>query len=332
LSGTGDVLERAVAALRAGGLVALPTETVYGLAVDAENELAVRRLFAVKGRPVDHPVIVHVAGVDALGGWARAVPPAARALAEAFWPGPLTLVLPRTGRAHDLVTGGQDTVGVRVPAHPLALSVLAAFGGGLAAPSANRFGRVSPTTAAHVADDLGSDVDVVLDGGPCAVGIESTIVDLAGDPEVPRILRSGAITRDDVARVTGRRVRMAGGAGGDGGVRAPGMLAAHYAPRAGVELVSAEEAGPRAAALGGRRVVLVAPPEVSAPALTLARRIDAPSDPEGFARRLYAMLREADARGAEVALVVPPASSGAGEAVRDRLRRAAAGGGGGAGG
>jgi L-threonylcarbamoyladenylate synthase len=305
LSGTGDVLARAVAVLRAGGLVALPTETVYGLAVDAENELAVRRLFAVKGRPVDHPVIVHLADGDALSAWARAVPPAARALAEAFWPGPLTLVLPRTGRAHDLVTG---------------------------APSANRFGRVSPTTADHVVDDLGPDVDLVLDGGPCAVGIESTIVDLAGDPEVPRILRSGAITRDDVARVTGRRVRMAGGAGGGGGVRAPGMLAAHYAPRAGVELVSAEEAGPRAQALGGRRVVLVAPPDVPAPALTLARRIDAPSDPDGFARRLYAMLREADARGAEVALVVPPAASGAGEAVRDRLRRAAAGGGGGAGG
>jgi L-threonylcarbamoyladenylate synthase len=321
-------IEHAVAVLRAGGLVALPTETVYGLAADAANELAVRRVFAVKGRPASHPVIVHIAGAAALDEWARDVPDAARRLAAAFWPGPLTLVLPRSERALDVVTGGQDTVALRAPDHPVALAVLRAFGGGLAAPSANRFGHVSPTTAEHVRADLGADVDLVLDGGPCAIGVESTIVDLASDPAAPVILRTGAIGADDVARVLGVAVRVAAAGTDAGGVRAPGMLAAHYAPRAGVELVSADEAGPRAAALAGgpaRRIVLVAPPGVAAPALGPGQRIDAPADPGAFAQRLYAMLREADARGAEVALVVPPPESGLGVAVRDRLRRAAGG-------
>ncbi len=321
-------IERAVAVLRGGGLVALPTETVYGLAADAANEVAVRRVFAVKGRPASHPVIVHVAGVEEIAAWAREVPEAARRLAEAFWPGPLTLVLPRSPRALDVVTGGQDTVALRAPDHPLALAVLRAFGGGIAAPSANRFGHVSPTTADHVRADLGADVDLVLDGGPCAIGVESTIVDLASDPAAPVILRTGAIGADDIARVLGVPVRVAADGPEAGGVRAPGMLAAHYAPRAGVELVSAAEAGPRALALAAgpsRRVVLVAPPEVAAPGLAATARIDAPAEPTEFARRLYAMLREADARGADVALVVPPPESGLGIAVRDRLRRAAAG-------
>ncbi|MEP7216361.1 MAG: L-threonylcarbamoyladenylate synthase, partial [Anaerolineaceae bacterium] len=226
-------IARAVAVLRAGGLIGLPTETVYGLAADAANELAVRRVFAVKGRPASHPVIVHVTGVEALADWAREVPEAALRLAGAFWPGPLTLVLPRTARAGDVVTGGQDTVALRVPSHPLALDVLRAFGGGLAAPSANRFGHVSPTTAQHVRDDLGVEVDFVLDGGPCAIGVESTIVDLATDPAAPVILRTGAVTREDVARVLGGAVRVRDDVA-TGGVRAPGMLAAHYAPRAGV--------------------------------------------------------------------------------------------------
>lgn len=318
-------IDRAVAILRAGGLVGLPTETVYGLAADASNEVAVRRVFAVKGRPAAHPVIVHVAGIEALAEWARVVPDAARELARLYWPGPLTLVLPRTSRASDVVTGGQDTVALRVPAHPIALAVLRAFGGGLAAPSANRFGHVSPTTAAHVTFDLGADVDLVLDGGPCAVGVESTIVDLASDPAAPSILRTGAISRDDVARALGTSVRIADG---DSGVRAPGMLAAHYAPRAGVELVDAHEVAPRLKTLAAppvRRVVLIAPADVAAPGLDAAQRLVVPAAPAGFAHELYARLRDADALAADVALVVPPAATGLGEAVRDRLRRAAAG-------
>ena len=199
-------IKRAAEVLRRGGIVALPTETVYGLAADAENEDAVRQLFAAKGRPADHPVIVHVSGADAFNDWAIEVPDAAHVLARAFWPGPLTLVLKRSARARDIVTGGQDTVGLRAPAHPWMRAVLHAFGGALAAPSANSFGRVSPTTAQHVIDDLGvkprGKVDLVVDGGACPVGIESTIVDVCSDP--PTLLRPGAITRDRLQHAIGR--------------------------------------------------------------------------------------------------------------------------------
>jgi len=336
-----EAVERAARILREGGLVGLPTETVYGLAVDATNEIAVRRMFAVKGRPASHPVIVHVGDASFLDAWSRQVPRVAHALADAFWPGPLTIVLPRSERALDVVTGGQDTVALRVPDHPLALEVLRAFGDGVAAPSANRFGHVSPTTAQHVHDDLGPDVDLVLDGGPCRVGVESTIVDLATDPDRPRILRTGAVLATDVARVlgvpVGVPVGLVPGVPMDGGdpppppeeMRVPGTHDVHYAPRAGVELVSAEEAGPRAAELDRpprRRAVLIAPAGVKAPVLPPEQRLNAPSDPDEFARVLYALLRNADALAADVALVVPPAASGLGEAVRDRLRRAAGGG------
>ena len=326
-------VERAVDILRRGGLVALPTETVYGLAVDASNEVAVRRMFAVKGRPASHPVIVHLAAAEQLGTWARVVPPAALVLARTYWPGPLTLVLPRTDQALDVVTGGQDTVALRVPNHPLALEVLRAFGGGgLAAPSANRFGHVSPTTAGHVRDDLGEDVDLVLDGGPCTVGVESTIVDLATDPDEPRVLRRGAILASDIAGVLGVPVGVAVAEPDPSTppeeMRVPGALEAHYAPRAGVELVTAEEAGLRAEELDRlprRRAVLIAPEHVAAPVLPPEQRLNAPEDPAEFARVLYALLRNADALRADVALVVPPPESGLGEAVRDRLRRAARG-------
>ena len=189
-------IARAVATLRAGGLVAFPTETVYGLGADAANPEALARLYAVKRRPVEHPVIVHLGRADDLDAWARTVPRPARLLAEACWPGPLTLVLERTARVPDAATGGLDTVGLRVPAHPLALELLAEFGGGLAAPSANRFGRVSPTTAAAVSAELGDDVDQILDGGPCAIGVESTIVDCTQGE--PRILREGGIPREQI--------------------------------------------------------------------------------------------------------------------------------------
>ncbi|HSB87363.1 MAG TPA: L-threonylcarbamoyladenylate synthase, partial [Ilumatobacteraceae bacterium] len=190
-------VDRALDVLRAGGLVAIPTETVYGLAADASNPSAVRRIFAVKRRPVDHPLIVHIATSEQLGHWASTIPPAAAVLADACWPGPLTLLVPRAASVIAEVTGGRETVGVRVPAHALTLELLHRFGGGLAAPSANRFGRVSPTTAAHVRADLGDEVDFVLDGGPCPIGVESTIVDCTVDP--PQVLRPGGISNEDIA-------------------------------------------------------------------------------------------------------------------------------------
>ena len=228
---TVDEITRAADALRAGRLVAFPTETVYGLGADASSPDAVHRLFAVKGRPADHPVIVHLGRRDQLGEWAREVPDTAAVLADAFWPGPLTLVVIRAAHVPDAVTGGLETVGLRVPDQPVASALLRAFGGGVAAPSANRFGRVSPTTAADVRADLGDDVDVVLDGGPCRVGIESTIVDCSR-PE-PAILRLGGVPREAIESKLAREVPLLT----DGAVRAPGTLLAHYAPRARVELV-----------------------------------------------------------------------------------------------
>ncbi|MEN9800814.1 MAG: hypothetical protein RL653_4511 [Pseudomonadota bacterium] len=314
----GDTLQRAVEILRAGGVVGLPTETVYGLAADATNELAVRRIFAVKGRPADHPLIVHVASAEAARPWARTWPAEAEALARAFWPGPLTLVLPRTARASDAVTGGQDTVALRVPAHPLARAVLEALGSGVAAPSANRFGGVSPTTAQHVREDLGTDVPLVLDGGPCEVGVESTIVDLSSG--APAVLRPGGITPGQLASVLGRDVPVRGSST----VRVSGSLASHYAPRAGVELVSVQAVRVRAAALRdeGVKVAGLVPESVALPAGV--GRYFLPDDPAGYARGLYAALRDIDAAGYARILVVEPEGGGVGLAVHDRLSRAAA--------
>ncbi len=294
-------LTRAVEILRSGGLVAFPTETVYGLGADASSAPAVARLYRVKSRPVDHPVIVHVAEISGLDEWGCDIPDAARVLAGVFWPGPLTLVVARRADVGaDAVTGGRPTVALRIPAQPVALALLRAFGRAIAAPSANRFGRVSPTTAAHVRHDLGSDVDLVLDGGPCAIGVESTIVDCTmGDV---RILRTGGIPREGVEAMLGRRVEVATTSGG-----APGTLPAHYAPDARVEIVDADDLTRRRAELtdAGRRVVVLAGVE---------------------AAHLYARLREADAAGADVVLAVLPPEDGLGAAVADRLRRAAAAG------
>src|ERR671910_1784 len=243
-------ISRAAVTLRRGGLVAFPTETVYGLGADADNAAALARLYAVKGRPGEHPVIVHVGAPAQLDEWAADVPVAARRLGDALWPGPLTLVVRRAARVLDGVTGGGDTVGVRVPDQPVALALLRAFGGGVAAPSANRFGHVSPTTADDVRADLGDDVDVVLDDGPCAVGVESTIVDCSGTELV--ILRPGGVPRERVEEVSGRSV----GVRGDGLTRAPGTLKSHYAPEATVLVVDREDLAPRATALraAGQRV------------------------------------------------------------------------------
>lgn len=312
---TQDV-DRAAAALAAGGLVGLPTETVYGLAANAEDVAAVARIFAVKGRPADHPLIVHLAGPGQLDDWARAVPPYARRLAEALWPGPLTLILPRTPRAGDHVTGGQDTVGLRAPAHPVARQVLVATGLALAAPSANRFGRVSPTTAAHVLAELGPLLDetrdVILDGGHCAVGVESAILDCTG--EAPVVLRPGAVDEATVREVGGVPVVER-----PSPVRAPGMLTSHYAPRARMLLApDADAAGPLLAPLDG----LLAPADVETPPGVV--RLAAPADAVDYARILYAALREADALGLQQVVAVPPSGNGIALAVADRLARAAA--------
>ena len=297
-----SAIERALAVLRDGGLVAIPTETVYGLAADASNESAVRRIFAVKGRPVDHPLIVHVATPEKLGEWAAEVPAAASVLAATCWPGPLTLLVPRAAHVLDVVTGGRPTVGVRVPAHPLTTELLTAFGGGLAAPSANLFGRVSPTTADHVRADLGDLVDFVLDGGPCPVGVESTIVDCTVDP--PQVLRPGGIATEQIAAILGGVL-----SGPEGPSRAAGMLASHYAPQA--RLLLADSAAEAAALAGAHPGAWV---------------LDLTADLVAYARNLYADLRDADGRGVPVVVAVLPPAAGLGHAIRDRLVKAAASG------
>jgi L-threonylcarbamoyladenylate synthase len=247
-------VESAARVLRAGGLVAFPTETVYGLGADAENARAVGRVFEAKGRPATHPLIVHLARADQLGAWAEDVPEAARLLAERFWPGPLTLVLRRSPRVPLAVTGGLETVALRVPAHPTALALLEAFGGGVAAPSANRFGSISPTTARDVREELGDRVDLVVDGGACHVGVESTIVDVTG--AAPRILRPGGITREDLETALDHAVPT----GAEGSPRAPGQHPSHYAPRARVLLAAPGDVVPESArqqALGRRVGVLL---------------------------------------------------------------------------
>jgi len=318
-SPTDDAVTRAVDALRAGELVAFPTETVYGLGADAASPDAVRRLFAVKGRPADHPVIVHIARAAQLDALARDVPDVARRLADAFWPGALTIVVARDpDRVAPGVTGGRATVGLRVPDHPVAQALLDGFGGGVAAPSANRFGRVSPTTAAHVRADLGDDVGVILDGGPCRVGVESTIVDVTGAE--PAILRVGGVSRAEIESVVGRAVARRT----SGEVAAPGTLESHYAPDASVEVVDAPEVADRARAhaTAGRRAGLLAlTPPGDLPRELLV--LDPPRDVEDYARVLYARLREADEQNLDVLLVVPPADTyGLGAAVADRVWRA----------
>lgn len=352
-------IAKAVAVLGDGGLVAFPTETVYGLGADASNDKAVRRIFALKGRPSGHPLIVHIGDAGKLDLWARDVPASARLLAGACWPGPLTLVLRRSSLVSDVVTGGRDTVGLRVPSHPVALELLSTFGGGVAAPSANRFGRVSPTTAAHVAADLGAEVDLVLDGGPCEVGVESTIVDLTG--EVPMLLRQGGISAEMIEGVIGCAVETEF----VGPVRAPGMPAAHYAPTARVVLIEsgelrgrldlvsgqnrpAEQRGPAREAESRRvRVGVLAPDQVIEGTIGEVRSavrdvaaheesglvvLAAGADARAYAHNLYACLRNADGAGVELLLAVPPSGSPDGAdaalvaAVRDRLTRAAASG------
>jgi L-threonylcarbamoyladenylate synthase len=304
----------AAAVLMAGGLVAFPTETVYGLGADACNAAAVARIYSVKGRPADHPLIVHVASIDGLGQWASDMPDYAIALARDYWPGPMTLVVRRSELAGDFVTGGQDTVGVRVPAHPVALGLLEAFvragGKGVAAPSANRFGNVSPTTAQAVAAELSdylADGDQILDGGACDVGVESTIIDCTGD--APKILRPGAITVEMIQQCTGLTIV---DVAVDGDViRVSGSLDSHYAPVATVVLDQSPVAGQGFIALKD----VVSPDGVV--------RLAAPATHADFARVLYAALRAADQQGLATVVVQQPQGDGIAIAIRDRLKRAA---------
>jgi L-threonylcarbamoyladenylate synthase len=310
----------AVLRLRNGELVAFPTETVYGLGADAGNPDAVRRIFTAKGRPADHPVIVHLYDTSQLAEWARVVPEGARKLAAAFWPGPLTLILPRVVHVDDVVTGGLDSVGLRVPSHPVARALLTAFGGGIAAPSANRFGRISPTTARHVADDLGDAVTMILDGGACDVGIESTIVAFSGDE--PMLLRPGAIGLSDLFRVLGRAPRTRDASA----PRASGTLASHYAPRTPAMLVAANALHAKIAQLGERdEVIAVLARTVVRPADFVDMWIDAPADVAAYAHDLYANLRALDAANVGAILIEAVPHDDAWLAVLDRLTRATRG-------
>jgi L-threonylcarbamoyladenylate synthase len=307
----------AAAILSAGGLVAFPTETVYGLGADASNPQVLRRMFAAKGRPADHPVIVHVRGTEDLRRWTRDIPAMARLLAEHFWPGPLTLVLKRAAGVLDAVTGGQDTVGLRAPSHPIAQRLLRAFGGGIAAPSANRFGRVSPTTAQHVREELGDALDLILDGGPCEVGIESTIMDLSTG--APVLLRPGRIAIPEIEAVVGLPVLRAS----SGSPRAPGTLTAHYAPTVPLVLAPSgdlertvrEARGPVAALARSARPVTS----------SAAQWHVAPAEAQAYAHDLYAALRSLERSGCGLIVVEAPPEAAEWDAVRDRLTRAAAG-------
>lgn len=311
-------IREAAAILRRGDLVAFPTETVYGLGADAENETAMRALFAAKGRPADHPVIVHLADAALVEQYVEEVPEAARKLAAAFWPGPMTLVLRRSARISDLVTGGLETVGLRVPGHPVTHSLLTEFGGPIAAPSANRFGHVSCTRAEHVVEELGDRVELILDGGECKVGVESTIIDVSAKRAA--ILRPGAVTVEQVATV----LRESLAAGSKSSPRVSGSLPSHYAPQARVELVESEEVAARAKALAskGHKVAVIGPAliDVTNHGIEL---LAAPSGDEALAHALYALLRKADEMGCDVVVTSAPEEYGIGAAIADRLRRAA---------
>jgi L-threonylcarbamoyladenylate synthase len=306
-------IAEAVDLLQGGGLLAIPTETVYGLAADARNVDAVARIFALKGRPADHPLIVHIADADQLDDWATAIPEAARKLAAAFWPGPLTLILKKRADVPDVVTGGQDTVGLRCPDHPLTLALLTAFSGGLAAPSANRFGRISPTTAAHVRAEFAADAPSILDGGPCTIGIESTIIDLSQSP--PRILREGHIRHAQLLPFLPELKNEIGNTS----PRVSGSLDAHYAPRTPMRMLT-REALTQAKDTRPRCLLLAL---TALPAGT--EGLSLPADADLYAQGLYAALRQLDAQNATCILIEQPPSGPDWLAVNDRIKRALAG-------
>lgn len=310
LNCTDEVIKKAAQALKAGNLVAFPTETVYGIGADATNERAVGRIYSVKGRPADHPLIIHVSSTSFLQKWTTTIPDYAIALAERFWPGPMTLILPRSQLAKNFITGSQDSVGVRIPAQPISLHLLSEFeklgGQGIAAPSANRFGAVSPTTANDVETELGNFLsmdDQILDGGPCSIGVESTIIDCTNS--TPVILRPGAITIDMVINLVGLVSTL-----NENKMKTSGLVESHYSPKAKVILGTMANFGEGFLAL--RKI----------PTPPGAHRLAAPADIEDYARELYNALRSADDRGIETIVVVPPEGSGLAVAIRDRLIKA----------
>ena len=323
-------IEAAAAILRKGGVVAMPTETVYGLAADASNVEAVKRIFSLKGRPADHPLIVHIASEAQLNYWAREVPESAKLLARQFWPGPLTLILPRSANVSDVITGGQDSVGLRVPDHPVALALLQALGGnvGLAAPSANRYGRISPTTAQHVRDELGDTVDLIIDGGQCQVGLESTIVSCMNDTVT--VLRPGGVPVPAIEAVLQRKVEVLDSTANK--VRVSGSLLSHYAPATPLELVTKENLWQRACELEaqGLRVATLewsAPNEVHLASTVHSEhagivRTSMPANPVAYGQMLYATLRELDQAKFDRLLVEVSPQTAEWLAVADRLKRA----------
>ncbi|RRD55908.1 threonylcarbamoyl-AMP synthase [Comamonadaceae bacterium OH2545_COT-014] len=319
-----EAIESAADALAAGQLVGLPTETVYGLAANAADDAAVRQIFSAKGRPADHPLIVHVASAAQLGAFAASVPGFAQKLIDAFWPGPLTLILPRRPGVAEAAAGGHPSVGLRCPAHPVAQSLLTACAArgvpGLAAPSANRFGRVSPTTAAHVAAEFG-DALRVLDGGPCAVGIESSIIDCTRG--APVLLRPGQLARAEIERVAGQRLLSKEELSAPD-PQTPGTLSAHYAPRAKVRLMDAKMLQTALDVLGAdaKHVALWTRTPVKTPASLPQRRM--PDDAAACAQQLFAVLRGFDDAGVKLIWVETPPDDAAWDGVRDRLQRAAA--------
>lgn len=293
---------RAALILRRGGLVGIPTETVYGLAAHAENSSALRQIFEVKSRPVTHPLILHIDSDSRLDEWSREISPAARELGRLLWPGPLTMLLYRSSRVSNLVTGGRDTVAIRVPDHTIALNLLSQLDSAVAAPSANRFGKVSPTTAQHVLTDLGSDVDLILDGGPCSIGVESTIVDMT--KPIPQLLRPGGISVSRIEEILDLKLDLL-----TSDSRAPGMLESHYAPNCIVEIVdSAESANSRVQQLESNSMSV--------------RILDYSYDLNAYAKHMYEFLRNADRQGCDIVVAVMPLNVGIGRAIRDRLIKA----------
>lgn len=312
-------IQHAAAALRDGEVVAFPTETVYGLGADAANPLAVRRIFEIKGRPADHPLIVHIASADQLSDWARDINEDAYRLTRAFWPGPLTLILKRGGAPLE-VTGGQDTVGLRAPCHPVAQALLQAFGGGIAAPSANRFGRVSPTRADHVRQEFGDAVRWIVEGGDCSVGLESTILSLAG--ETPILMRPGSITLSALETVLGRPVALNAPASG---IRASGTLDSHYAPATRVELCAPQDLERRLDELrtqGSCFALMARRTGALSTRFSGTTLYPMPNTAEDYGRLLYASLREIDLAGHDLILVEAPPDAEDWTAIHDRLRRA----------
>jgi L-threonylcarbamoyladenylate synthase len=312
-----NVVDQAVSILKAGGLVAIPTETVYGLGADARNPQALEKIFMAKQRPINHPLIVHLGDIKQLSDWAREIPDSAWQLANAFWPGPLTIILKKAPDVLDLITGQQDTIALRIPSHPVALSLLQLFGGGIAAPSANRFGRISPTTATAVREELGDAVELILEGGECEVGLESTIVDLSGG--IPTVLRPGMISSQDIAFVLKTEVLSSQ----TDSPRVSGSLESHYAPQTQMVLIPSDQIPAYLQTLSNEELPVVVLLTKALPVRnTNIELLVMPTDAKNYAHHLYQTLRDLDKKSYKKIIVEEVPLDGQWDAVRDRLKRA----------